>query len=329
MLKQFVTIIIPTYNNSYLILETLNSVMAQNHNQWECIIVDDGSTDDTESIINDFIVKDNRFKILKRPPNRLKGANACRNIGLENSQGDYILFLDADDILTITCLENRLKEFKRDGSLDFVIAETSYYSKGVKGERSINKFASNTSSEKYLKHFLKYDLPWTTMSVLWKRITINNIRFDEKLPRLQDVDFHIRVLLSKPLHNFRLNIIDNYYRSEPGSKSTYSHHKKVIDASLIVFNKYLNGDYLNKKLKVNFRQFVIHFLINEIYPNQKLFKKQVNKIDKVIQQNEEFSNFDKMYLILYKILIKYNLYKIKGIGMFTITKAIKRKLNYE
>ena len=81
-----VSIIIPTYNRAHLIGETLDSVLAQTYQNWECIIVDDGSSDSTDSLIATYKTIDVRFQYLHRTPEKIKGANACRNIGLGAAQ---------------------------------------------------------------------------------------------------------------------------------------------------------------------------------------------------------------------------------------------------
>ena len=103
-----VSIIIPTYNRAHLIGETLESVITQTYVNWECIVVDDGSTDNTSEILKSYSAKDNRIQYHQRPSNRPKGANACRNLGFELSKGDYIQFLDSDDLLSMKKLHNQI-----------------------------------------------------------------------------------------------------------------------------------------------------------------------------------------------------------------------------
>jgi len=130
-INPLISIIIPTFNRVHIVSETLDSVIAQTYGNWECIIVDDGSTDETERLIGAYCEKDSRFQYHHRPENRSKGANACRNYGFELSKGEYVLFLDSDDLLKDTCLELRLDTFKKDDNLDFVIGNTSFYKNAV------------------------------------------------------------------------------------------------------------------------------------------------------------------------------------------------------
>ena len=82
-----VSIIIPNYNRADLIVETLNSIIAQTYTNWECIVVDDGSTDDSIKVIDEYSKLDPRIYLYIRPNHKRKGANSCRNYGLEMSRG--------------------------------------------------------------------------------------------------------------------------------------------------------------------------------------------------------------------------------------------------
>lgn len=97
--QPLVSIIIPTYNRAHLIGETLDSVLAQTYQNWECIVVDDGSSDDTNALMKTYCEQDSRFRYYHRPKERKKGGNICRNIGIDKAQGDFISFLDSDDFI--------------------------------------------------------------------------------------------------------------------------------------------------------------------------------------------------------------------------------------
>ena len=101
-----VSIILPTYNRIHLLRETLNSIFYQNFENWECIIVDDGSTDNTKEISENWMYIDKRFKYIYQ---QNAERSAARNHGIENAIGEWICFLDSDDYY----LENRLKNLFR------------------------------------------------------------------------------------------------------------------------------------------------------------------------------------------------------------------------
>lgn len=104
-----VSIIIPTYNRSHYLGETLDSVRKQTYHHWECIVVDDGSKDATEELMEFYCEQDRRITYYKRSEHFLKGANGCRNYGFELSKGKYIQYLDSDDLLSQTKIEEQVK----------------------------------------------------------------------------------------------------------------------------------------------------------------------------------------------------------------------------
>src|SRR5690606_11844101 len=122
--QPLVSIIIPTYNRAHLISETLDSVLAQTYTNWECIVVDDGSTDATEALLHGYMEKDSRFQYHKRPDRHLPGGNGARNYGFELSQGEYIQWFDSDDVMLPGFLDKKVELFKDD--IDLVICSSNY-----------------------------------------------------------------------------------------------------------------------------------------------------------------------------------------------------------
>ena len=118
---QKVSIIIPTFNSSKYLKATLDSVLSQTYANWECILIDDGSIDLTETISVNYQEKDNRFQLYKRPVDLPKGPSSARNYGVSKAKGDYLIFLDADDLLATTCLENRVAQFQQNPECDFLV----------------------------------------------------------------------------------------------------------------------------------------------------------------------------------------------------------------
>jgi glycosyltransferase involved in cell wall biosynthesis len=103
----FVTIVIPTFNRSSFITNTLLSVQKQTYQNWECIIVDDFSTDDTKSVVEKIIDGDKRFKFITNQ--RKKGAQGARNTGIINAKAEWIAFNDSDDEWLTIKLEKQLQ----------------------------------------------------------------------------------------------------------------------------------------------------------------------------------------------------------------------------
>ncbi|MDO5760752.1 MAG: glycosyltransferase family 2 protein, partial [Bacteroidota bacterium] len=119
MEDNLITVVVPVFNNQNTIEETIESVLNQTNSNWEVICVDDGSTDNSVSIIKEYCKKDDRISLIIRDI-APKGGSHCRNIGAFNAKGKYVMFLDADDLLAPFCLEKRLSSIK-DTNADFVV----------------------------------------------------------------------------------------------------------------------------------------------------------------------------------------------------------------
>lgn len=247
MQNPIVSIIIPTYNRAHLIGETLDSIIAQTYTHWECIIVDDGSTDNTFEILHTYQKKDDRFLLFKRPNNRLKGANACRNIGIDKALGEYIVFFDSDDLMTPNHIETKLKGFKND-SIDFVITKTKYFNKPeYKKDHKYNfdRFSLN------LNNFLAQRVKWLTLDVCIKTEIASQLRFNEKLQAGQEFNFYAK-LLSLTTQGIFLPKVISLRRYHEGSiqNKIQGTSKKEISSYLSKWNTYLDlKSKLSKKEK--------------------------------------------------------------------------------
>jgi glycosyltransferase involved in cell wall biosynthesis len=112
-MSALVSIITPSFNSAKFIAETIQSVQHQTHQNWEMIIVDDGSFDDTERIVRSIIEKDKRIQFYKLTQN--SGPAVARNTGIEKASGKYLTFIDADDIWFPTFIENSIKTIDETG----------------------------------------------------------------------------------------------------------------------------------------------------------------------------------------------------------------------
>lgn len=104
--EPLITIIVPAYNAQEYISECIDSVLNQTYSQWELLIIDDGSTDQTPAFVDQFVKKDPRIYLYHQVN---KGVSAARNYGLELARGEFIVFLDSDDLLTQNSIQTRVE----------------------------------------------------------------------------------------------------------------------------------------------------------------------------------------------------------------------------
>ena len=117
-MQKLVSIIVPCYNQAIYLTECLNSVLNQTYSNWECLIIDDGSPDNTFEIANLFIEKDKRFKYFKKENG---GLSSARNFGIKQSFGEFILPLDADDKIHQDYISEVVKIFVKDETITVAI----------------------------------------------------------------------------------------------------------------------------------------------------------------------------------------------------------------
>lgn len=236
-----VSIIIPTFNRKKLLRETLDSVIAQTFKDWEAIVVDDGSTDGTDEIMNVVSEREIRVRYVKRKEVP-KGACKCRNIGVQEARGKYVLFLDSDDLLKPRCLERRTAALKTDESLDFVVFPCELFKKTTGDLRILWNIETG---EDDLDRFLAFDGPWVTASVLWRKKGLAATGpWNERLSGWQDCEFFIRALTRENNRKKFLNEApDVFYRAE--SEDSIS---SKIDSKEAALNRILWASEIEKSV---------------------------------------------------------------------------------
>jgi glycosyltransferase involved in cell wall biosynthesis len=190
-----VSVIIAAYNYEKYIAETLQSIIAQTHQSWECIVVDDGSTDNTEKAVAEIAQKEPRIKYIYQAN---QGASAARNNGLKHASGDYIQFLDADDLLERKKLEVHVNFLNENRHVDICYGDARYFPSDNPqqrwfrlteiGEPWIHEL---NADESVLAAFVTNNIPINT--ALLRRNVINHVGvFDERIKFVEDWDFWFR-----------------------------------------------------------------------------------------------------------------------------------------
>ena len=105
-----ITIIIPIYNRAKTLPECLDSIINQEHSEFECLLIDDGSHDDSLKVCNDYADKDSRFRVFHKTNG---GVGSARNLGLENATGEWVAFVDSDDWLESNAYEQMMSELQK------------------------------------------------------------------------------------------------------------------------------------------------------------------------------------------------------------------------
>jgi cellulose synthase/poly-beta-1,6-N-acetylglucosamine synthase-like glycosyltransferase len=190
------SVIVPAYNYARLLPSALESVLAQTHTDWECLIVDDGSTDDTAPVADAFTRRDARFRYLHQEN---RGLAAARNRGIRNAGGDAVQFLDADDRLMPRKLEHHLAYLEAHPECDIVYGETAFFRSAtpdvlmpsLNGRLSRSIMArvhGSAEALRLLEHFNIMPVP----AALVRRRVFEAVLFDEDARAVEDHGFWLR-----------------------------------------------------------------------------------------------------------------------------------------
>jgi glycosyltransferase involved in cell wall biosynthesis len=242
-MELLVSIIVPCFNQGHYLNDALNSIMLQTYKHWECIIVDDGSTDSTATISKEWVNKDNRYKYFYQSN---KGLSSARNTGIDCSSGDFIQFLDADDIILPSKLEKQLLDLKSNSAdIKPSFSITDYYF----GEPDdIHNFSTDTVSPKidFSNPIEDLIIRWeTTLSIpcnafLFKASVFKdyNIKFDCSLFNHEDIDCWLYIFKLSP-QIFYISEKLCVYRKYEGSMS--KNMKRMGEGFLQVLGKHIHA----------------------------------------------------------------------------------------
>ena len=223
-----VSIIIPVYNRELLLPETLDSILAQSYVKWECILVDDGSTDDSLSVCYSYAKQDSRFKVFSRPASVKKGANGCRNYGFHHASGEFIQWFDSDDLMEKDLIVSALKQIGIEN--DMVFSGAAYFDID-KRQMHEKPFHFGDFNRNLIVDILSGYCHIGTPQAFFKKAFLDFSReqFNEKLNRNQETEFFIRLLLRHPnisinqkttvfIRNHKYSISGDYVQLTDGEK---------------------------------------------------------------------------------------------------------------
>lgn len=266
-----ISVIIPAYNYAKFLPETIGSVIAQTYPDWQCLVIDDGSSDNTKEVVTELMKHDSRIHYYYQENS---GPTVARNLGLKLAKGEFIQFLDADDLIENKKFEKQLQLFKEENSPDVVYGnvyyfkssnpQTLYNGMALEGSKPWMKKLSGSGKDMILAFLnenlmviqaplfkkklvdlygsmdeeLFYNEDWE----LWTRFAIHNAKF--KYDESEGTNSLVRVHESYSNDNFKMfihglhaslkmnaRLTDRIYKKVLIPKIAY--HKRIIDEKLI------------------------------------------------------------------------------------------------
>lgn len=272
-MNPLVSIIIPTYNRAHLIGETLDSIIVQSYTNWECIVVDDGSTDNTQELLKNYCNNDSRFQYYQRPTNTVKGPASCRNYGFELSNGEYITFFDDDDVMLDNSISRRVSCFKE--HIDVVVCKLQHYN----FDRNIILSESRIYSINVVEDYLVGKVVYFVSGPIWKRAFLLKQKdiFDVSIKTLDDWDFNLRMLYNNPKIALINEALINYrVHTNSLSQQVLNSNFEEVESEVHARMKHFWILFFKRKIKVRkYRKFIIEKL--KTFLIQSLIKKDNSK----------------------------------------------------
>ena len=265
---QLVSVIIPCYNQGKYLAEALDSVLNQTYYNWECLIIDDGSFDDTAEIAKFYVAKDARFHYFLKDNG---GVSSTRNFGLEKAKGEFIQFLDCDDVLDRKKLELSLSQLELHKNVKIVISNFRMFTDNI--NVSSPPFCVINETFFNVEGFL---FQWNVSFSLQMQCgffyteLFKNIRFPENLSAQEDWVVWVSLFKS----GYHAVFIDEplaYYRINPNSRMSTlgidDNKLKVLDSfkSILTYDEYHKFSF---------------DLISRIYSSNENFKTRLSEVRK-------------------------------------------------
>lgn len=239
-----ITIIIPTYNRASIIPATLNSVFNQEYRDWECYVVDDYSTDNTEKVVLQYVEKDSRFQYLKNE--RKKGAQGARNTGLYHCDSEWVIFFDSDNLMHPNFLQKLAIKIEND--VDVVQSFSNVID--ISTQKRKNIFNWRNYGDIYDKLFDLQTYVDFNQAIIRKSKLIEIGGLDEDCPSMQEWDAHIRLSKIARYTTVEEPLLDYFVG---GADAISTDTKREVVGRLFILRKFLNEWH---KHGIGFKQFV-------------------------------------------------------------------------
>lgn len=235
-MKPTVTIIIPCYNQAPFLPKAIASIQSQTLDSWECLIIDDGSTDNTAEVASNLVLHNSRLRLIQK----INGGSAsARDLGLEHAQGEYIQFLDADDKIEPEKFERQISLMESE-NLD--ICSTAFCSEDNNGYRTNARFVELSLYKILVRWGLGASVPIHAFLYRTNFIKKHRLTFQNTCRFREDWRWHILCYIQHP----KTAVIPNYcgaiyYQNEQGKTGSYARMQEGNFAFMASMAKQLNG----------------------------------------------------------------------------------------
>ncbi len=311
-----ISVLIPVYNVKEYLSACLDSVLKQTFQDFEVICINDGSTDNSLDILNQYAQKDNRIHIILQEN---QGVSVARNTGLSNAKGDYITFLDSDDMIAPTFLETLITALEKNPSAQFAWCD---FKEEIPNSFIKTDISTFITVKNPLDHFILRKKPRigaSSCAKLYKKQVLNNLEFPKGLTVGEDLIFLYTLLLQSKVAVYVSEVL-YFYRIRENSAMHKPLTQKRLDDEIEVTKRLfllMQENELNKTTKKVFASYIANRFFRCVF---KMPKKEKN-----------YSFWVRTYLPKLKKLKQEKIFKPKNLSLKNMIKyfynILKSNLN--
>lgn len=311
-MDSLVTIVIPVFNSELFISRCFESIINQTYTNFEVIVINDGSTDNSPGICNEYSEKDERFKVVHK---KNGGVSSARNIGIKNTSGEYMTFIDSDDYIKNDYIETLVYE-AYSNKADLISCGCTIFDEN--GSYKTNSLAGYELNDRLIFSLIDSGMGGTVWGKLVRTNLIkqNNVVFNEKLSFREDLLFWCE--LSKYIHEY--SNIDYfgyyYYRSETNLSLSSNYDKNQFEKQLWITNL-INNELIKQKIETkqinillgkDVSRIIIATIKKQIKSRDFLLENLVKMFkNKHLKRYQKYIQIKNIRDIIFKIPIKYGL----------------------
>ena len=317
---KMISIIVPVYNVEFYLKECLESIQKQTYTNFEVILVNDGSTDNSKEICEEYCRKDTRFYLMNQEN---QGQSIARNRGVAESTGEFIVFIDSDDIVKFDLLA-QLKKYMSDG-IDIVECNRTEDIQSLNEEKKdihVKEFDSNEALYQCFNH----GVSWSPVAKLYRRKIV------EKVPFLENLiyeDFYTGIVSLKYIQKMRkIDYIGYYYRYHTSSTMNQNYSEKNLDIFKVgekLLEEFREDNWLPYVGNMLFLVGIGHFKKYQIkvgHQYYQLYIEAINKYVEIAKKSPDIYNSSKLlrwysfspkyfFSLFYPLYLKYLLIRNK------------------
>ena len=309
MEQELISVIVPIYNTELYLKRCLDSIIKQTYKNLEIILVDDGSTDNSLKICNEYKAKDKRIKVYHK---KNEGLSSTRNYGMKKACGNYLFFIDSDDFMSLDIIEFLYNSLKENQADIVTCKHHDVLNNQIIEEISINNSYLCNNEQALAKLLYQKDCSTNTWAKLYKKELFNNILFPEKIIC---EDLATTYLLFSKANKVVINTSKKYYyvkryNSIINSKFDIS---RMIGLKIVEEEtKFIQKNFPNIiKAAIN-REFMegIYILLHLPFYG---YQKEYLKVKQVIIKNRKIVLFDKESLLKHRVYAFFSYFGLKNL----------------